>query len=222
MREIASLSSSIDFGVDSAAGRRPRTIPGPNECVVMGYPSAGGIVLGEFTGVELEWLGLSRSTATTFQECLRQETEEDAFAFQLMRLGARWWPSYEFRARHDDVHYPYGHHYPADLHVGYIEAEGKKNAVFLLKTFSNTSHHRLPEEDPPEKPNEWSRLANCVTMEERCAVLQEFGATMWDNLDQCADIPQTLADGIAEGKRYEALMKKMEDLEYVDQWLMSL
>lgn len=94
--------------------------------------------------------------------------------------------------------------------------------MILLKTFAVNSPMRLPEYDAPEKPEDWSRLAACGTMDERCAVLRDFGATEWDDMKECSDIPQSLEEGVAEGKKYEVLLNKMKDVEYLDKWLMSL
>ncbi|KAL2674272.1 hypothetical protein Neosp_012723 [[Neocosmospora] mangrovei] len=213
-------------------GHQHRTIPGPNDCTVIAYPSVGGVVLGRFTGVELEWLGFSRSSKESYSRVPADEgslKEEDTLAVRLMQLGARWWPSLKFDVQHSDLSYPYGYHYPPNLHIGYPStspssstSKGNGRPVLLLKTFARNSPLRLPEYDAPEKPDDWSRLAACGTMEERCAVLRDFGATEWDDAKKCPDIPQSLHEGMAEGKRYEELLRKMEDSEYLDKWLMSL
>ncbi|RSM07629.1 hypothetical protein CDV31_008522 [Fusarium ambrosium] len=204
-----------------------RTMPGPYNCTVMAYPSVGGIVVGQFTGVELEWLGIPRSSPESYSRIPTDEEslkDEDTFALRLLQLGARWWSSLKFKGQHPDASYPYGYHYPPDLHLGYPSASssgGNKHPVLLLKTFAGDSI-RLPEYDPPEKPNDWSRLAACGTMEERCAVLRDFGATEWDDMKKCPDIPQSLREGMAEGKKYEELLRKIEDVEDLDKWMMSL
>ena len=70
------------------------------------------------TTPELEHLGLSRKM--TDPGPFPDQEQEDAFALRMLHLGARWWPSLKFYDRHtsDDV-YPYGHHFPSDLHVAY-------------------------------------------------------------------------------------------------------
>lgn len=201
----------------------------------MSYPSVGGIVTGRFTGAELEWLGFPRVSRYSEVEVPAGDDEEffekeNAFAFRMMQLGARWWPSREFEAKHDTLDYPYGYHYPPDVHVGYSSqstqsspsSEGKGNAVIILKTFAGNSPLRLPEHDAPEKPEDWSRLAACRTMQERCDVLRDFGASEYADISKCPDTPQSLEEGVAEGRRYEALLRKMEDMKYLDEWLMSL
>jgi hypothetical protein len=63
----------------------PQTKFESRDCKTLAYPSPGGIILGYFTGIELAWLSLSR-----LDEAKRSTDprEEDAFAFQMLRLGA--------------------------------------------------------------------------------------------------------------------------------------
>lgn len=58
-------------------------------------------------------------------------------------------------------------------------------------------------------------------MEGRCAVLRDFGATECDDVEECVDIPWSLEGDVEEGGRYEELLRKMEDVKYLDSWLMS-
>ncbi|KAH6991146.1 hypothetical protein BKA56DRAFT_652038 [Ilyonectria sp. MPI-CAGE-AT-0026] len=216
----------------STSGRQPRIIPGPKDCTVIAYPSVSGVVIGRFTGVELQWLDLPRTSQyldcqLTIGEDEESFREEDKLALHLLQLGARWWPSRAFKTQHSSLDYPYGYHYPPDLHIGYpsqhsSSSGGDRNPVILFKTFAVNSPMRLPEYDAPEKPEDWSRLAACGTMDERCAVLRDFGATEWDDVKKCSEIPQSLEEGVAEGKKYEVLLNKMKDVEYLDKWLMSL
>ncbi|KAI0965229.1 hypothetical protein F4678DRAFT_476789 [Xylaria arbuscula] len=197
------------------SGARLRTIPGPYNCEVLAYPSTGGVVIARLLGVELEWLGIP-PTSPALEQLPDDQDGEDAFALNLMRLGGRWWPSLKFEALHDSQYCPYGYHYPPDLHVAYL-----KQAVIVVKTFPAACNERLPE-DAPRKPDDWSRLAACRTMEERWGVLKDFGATEYDDRKTCSDIPDSLEAGIAEGRRYEELLKKMQESEYRDRWLRSL
>ncbi|KAI1125166.1 hypothetical protein F5Y10DRAFT_14035 [Nemania abortiva] len=235
MKETASICL-VGRRAVPVASPQLRTDPGPLNCEVTAYPSTGGIVTGWLSGVELEWLGLPRSSpalprpqpntqtansSRTGSSKEKIEEEEDTFALQLMRLGGRWWPSRAFRDLHDSLHFPYGYHYPPDLHVAYSPPSSLKQAVILLKTFPDNSPHRLPD-DAPRRPDDWSRLAACKTMEERWAVLRDFGATEYDDVKMCADIPYSLEEGVEEGRRYEQLLRKMQDGKYFDQWLATL
>jgi hypothetical protein len=218
--EMASLpNSSIQSRqVPPASGRQsrgPRLEPGPYFCTVFSYPCAGGFVACHCTGVELEWLGLPRSGAHA--DSFDDPEMEDVFALRVLRLGGRWWPSRKFCHRHSNSQFPYGHHYPPELDVGYSST----GRTLVLKTFAETSPW-LSGEDVPQKPNDWSRLAACGTMDERCDVLRGFGAAEYDIREHCPDLPDSLETGIEEGKRYEALLTSMDDHTYLDQWLMGL
>lgn len=187
-------------------------------CRVFAYPSHGGVVRKILTDVELGYLGLSR-TGPDPGACSDPD-EEDAFALRMLKLGARWWPSSKFYELHttDDV-YPYGYHFPPDLHVGYPTTG---SGAWVLAVWAENSQTWLEEHDPPRKPEDWVELAFCRTMEERCKVLEEFGATFYEHIQQCEKLPQTLEKGVTEGKRYEELLRKMEDDKYLDDWMMSL
>lgn len=54
----------------------PRTEFLPSTCKTIAYPSSGGIIFEYFTGVELAWLGLSRSEETKRSV---DPAKEDAF-----------------------------------------------------------------------------------------------------------------------------------------------
>ncbi|KAF3046676.1 hypothetical protein E8E11_000032 [Didymella keratinophila] len=193
---------------------RTRMEFGKSTCAASSYPSPGGIIMKHFTSVELDYLGLSRMEPSGCEEGF---AKEDAFALRMLQLGARWWPSRKFHKKHSDEQYPYGYHYPPDTHVGYPSTGG----VVILKLWAGNSGMRL-DGDPPEKPENWAKVTLCQTMDERCSALKSFGALSYSNLEGCPDIPKTLEAGVAEGKKYEQLMLKMEDSVYLDEWLNSL
>jgi hypothetical protein len=187
------------------------------DCKTIAYPSSGGIVLGYFTGAELEWLGLSHSDEA--KRCIDPH-KEDAIAFQMLRLGALWWPSWKFYSRHSEkmAEIPYRHHFPPNLYVGYPSTGG----VWTLKTADNRI--RLPG-DAEERPEDWTKVVMACTVDERCAMLERFGATFYADVEECPDVPKSLEEGIEMGRQYEGLLKKMEDDApggYLDMWLVSL
>ncbi|KAI0379224.1 hypothetical protein F5Y04DRAFT_131017 [Hypomontagnella monticulosa] len=188
-------------------------------CKVFSYPSIGGIAIGYFTSIELWLLGISPAAQVLYAS--QDSAEEDTFALRMLQHGARWWPSHDLRASHPDSQYPYGRHYPPDLHVGYPSTGG----VLLLKTFPEDYAHRTPGENSPEKPAGWARLSLCHTMDQRCDVLRSFGAVKYESLEECCELPKSLEEGVAEGRRYEELLSKMEDhanMSYFSQWLSGL
>ena len=52
--------------------------------------------------------------------------------------------------------------------------------------------------------------------------MEDFGATFYEDVEQCDKLPWDLDEGVREGKRYEELLRKMEDDKYLDDWMMSL
>jgi hypothetical protein len=200
--EVMSNASSQD---------RVRTEFHITSCIVYSYPSSGGIILKKVVGVELDYLGLPR---TESPKCYEDPSMEDAFALRMLQLGAHWWPSLKFYGRHPTDLYPYGYHYPPDRHVGYPSSGG----VVLLELFSEACSARL-EYDPPRTPGTWMRVALCSSMDQRCDVLKAFGARYYEEGNPCDKLPLTLEEGVAEGKKYAELMRKLEDDDYLENWL---
>ncbi|KAH4927399.1 hypothetical protein HBI79_137060 [Parastagonospora nodorum] len=71
----------------------------------------------------------------------------------------------------------------------------------------------------PEKPETWARVALSASIDERCAVLKDLGASLYEDRERCDKLPKTLEEAITEGKKYEELMRKMEDGHYLDKWM---
>lgn len=214
--------------INSAMYREPYLQHDPNvrteflplACKTTAYPSSGGIMLGYFSAVEMAYLGLSRTKPANRS---RDPAEEDDLALRMLRLGAHWWPSWDLYARHQEQIIdgtPYDFHFPPIVNVGY-PSSGKGAWVFLFSADQRT----WDEEDGRRpslgrKPDGWEgRIKMALTMDERCEILKDFGATFYENVDDCEDISKTLPEGILKGKRYEELLKKMEDPHYVDRWL---
>jgi hypothetical protein len=194
---------------------RIRTEFSNSSCTVFSYPSSGGVVLKMVVGMELDFLGLPRIETVL---CHDNSEMEDSFALHMLQIGARWWPSLKFYRRHAFSIYPYGYHYPSDRHVGYPSTGG----ILLLELFAESSVSWLEEHDPPQKPETWARVLLSSSMDERCAVLKEFGATFYEDSGQCDKLPKTLEEGVGEGKRYEGLILKMKDNVYLEKWMESL
>ena len=192
----------------------------PLACKTTAYPSSGGIMLGYFSSVEMAYLGLSRTKPANRS---RDPVEEDDLALRMLRLGAHWWPNWDLYARHQERiidGIPYDFHFPPVVNVGY-PSFGKGVWVFLFSADQRTwdeEDERKPSLE--RKPDDWEgRIKMALTMDERCEILKDYGATFYENVEDCEDIAQTLPDSIEKARRYEELLKKMEDLQYVDRWL---
>jgi hypothetical protein len=190
-------------------------------CKVTAYPSVGGIVVGYFTAVQLKQLGLSNVEIAVRSQ---DKSEEDELALTMMRHGAHWWPSKKFYSHHSermtDMPIPYGFHFPPRVNVGY-PSSGK--GVWVFK-FSEDAfiwdQDGLTRPDVNRMPDDWyGRINMALDGDERCEILKCFGAKFFDNVEDCVDIPKTLLEGIERGQRYQALLEKMEDDEYLNRWL---
>ncbi|KAJ6437229.1 histone-fold protein [Purpureocillium lavendulum] len=188
---------------------------------VKAYPSMGGVFLGFFTAIQLKQLGLSNIEQAPRSH---DNDEEDKLALAMMRQGAHWWPDWELYQSHydrlSDQLIPYDFHFPPRINVGYPSSG---NGVWVFKF----SEDRMEvDEDEPIKPtlkcipDGWyERINMAITADERCEVLKSFGATYYETVDDCEDIPKTLEEGRQRGKKYEELLRKMEDEDYLNRWL---
>jgi hypothetical protein len=114
----------------------------------------------------------------------------------------------------------YDFHFPPRVNVGYPSSgEG----VWVFK-FSEDLQTWEEEDDRkpymPRMPDGWDNMIHmALTMDERCELLKEFGATFYTNRDKCEDLSSTLEEGIERGRRYKLLLDNMDDPYYVDKWL---
>ncbi|UNI20656.1 hypothetical protein JDV02_006725 [Purpureocillium takamizusanense] len=190
-------------------------------CQAKAYPSMGGVVLGFFTAVQLKQLGLSNMESTSRSH---DDAEEDNLALSMMRQGAHWWPTWDLYQRHRDRFIdkltPYGFHFPPRINVGYPSSG---SGVWVFKFSEDIMGLGGGEAVEPTlecMPEGWyERINMAITADERCEVLKSFGAKFYEIVEECEDIPRTLEEGRLRGERYELLLRKMEDDDYLDSWL---
>jgi hypothetical protein len=227
-RQQLQTQSGLSSRVDVAIYRQPYPSQDPNTrteflsqlCIITAYPSSGNIIFGYFSAVKLVHLNLSRTKPANRSP---DPAEEDDLALRMLRLGAYWWPSWDLYAIHREriiEGIPYDFHFPPNVNVGY-PSSGKGIWVFKFSADKRT----WDEEDERKpyleiEPDDWKgKIGMTLTMDERCEVLKDFGATFYEKVEDCEDIAKTLQEGIRKGKRYEELLKRMEDMKYVDNWL---
>lgn len=183
------------------------------------YPSVGGIVIGYFYGVEIDYLGLSREEKEVRSP---NPGHEDDFAVRMLHIGAQWWQSWRLYTYHWERlrrSYPYDFHFPPDVNVAYPSTGG----VWVLR-FS-ADRQTWPEEDwrkpyLPQAPDSWEKAVDkASTMDERCEVLKTFGATFYASLADCPHISKTIQEAYEKGKHHEALMKRLGNVDYISSWL---
>ncbi|KAL9615952.1 MAG: hypothetical protein Q9160_009124 [Pyrenula sp. 1 TL-2023] len=194
----------------------------PHSCQTTAYPSSGGVVLGYFSAVEVAHLNLSRTHTTNRSS---SPNDEDDLARRMLSLGAHWWPSWDLYARHQDritSGIPYDFHFPPVVNVAFpSDTRGAGLWVFKfsadMQTF-DAEDRRTPY--LPRKPDDWdASIGMALTMDERSDVLERFGGRFYERVEDCADLAGTVKQGIVQGKRYEELLGRMDDPNYLDEWL---
>jgi hypothetical protein len=212
---ILPAGPSIDREIRIYDGLQPRITFDSSR--VYAYPSLGGEISARVTAVELSWLGLSVSSAN--ESMIDDTVQEDAFALRLLQIGGKWLPNKRFSRDTSgfffELDYRYREPRRPDLDVGYLADGG----ILLLQTlpgrpYERSWHHADDELEPmPEKPRDYSRLELCTTMEERCSVLRNFGATLYPSIENCTDgtLPRTLEEGIAQGKNHTDRIMEIND-----------
>ncbi|KAK7932228.1 hypothetical protein PG985_002940 [Apiospora marii] len=181
---------------------RPRTRFSPVGCDAWAYPSAGGVIYGLFTAVQLKQMRLSNleEADRPFSDGEADEADaaaEDRLSLVLLRHGARWWPSWGFYCRHrDNVQRgtPYGFHFPPGVHTAYTapeanlfgKAKGRRGEVWVLTGSEDVrDRESRPAEGGaflrpalPRLPEDWyARVNMATTPGERCKVFKRFDAT---------------------------------------------
>ncbi|KAK8085487.1 hypothetical protein PG997_006758 [Apiospora hydei] len=177
---------------------RPRTRFSPIGCECWAYPSAGGVVYGFFTAVQLKQMGLSNMEEADRSSPDDGGADEDRLALVLLRQGAHWWPSWAFYCRHrDNIHRVlYGFHFPPSVHTAHTAPEAASMGRGKGRRGRGI----------------WASSLGRVY---RRAARSRY----YENWKDCEDIPKTLEEGVQKGKEYETLLKRMQDANYVRRWV---
>ncbi|KAK7943333.1 uncharacterized protein PG986_012446 [Apiospora aurea] len=197
---------------------RPRTRFSPIGCECWAFPSAGGVVYGFFTAVQLKQMGLSNMEEADRSSPDDGGADEDRLALVLLRQGRTGGPAGRSTA---------GTATTSTASCGvHGPGQGAGGEVWVLKgsedvVFYDDHADRDPSKQPwPSIPEGWYARVNLATTPgERCKVFKQFGATYYENWKDCEDIPKTLEEGVQKGKEYETLLKRMQDANYVRRWV---
>lgn len=119
---------------------------------------------------------------------------------------------------------PYDFHFPPLLEVGYPYSG---IGVWVLTYIRDSAHWNSaePEFQPLGKLKPWGldeKLLYILTMDERCEVLKEFGATFFEKVEDCPDIASNFEGAKRSAEHYGELLGKMEDREYFIKWVDEL
>lgn len=64
-----------------------------------------------------------------------------------------------------------------------------------------------------------TRMAYVLTMDERFEISKRFGVTFFEKAKDCEDVSTTLEEAVQRGHRCDRLLMKMEDDDYLDNWM---
>ncbi|KAL9115809.1 MAG: hypothetical protein Q9227_000177 [Pyrenula ochraceoflavens] len=141
-----------------------RTVFYPSGREARGYPSTGGLLLLPFDIAVAQHLNLPRLSPSRRAQNV---TDEDIFCKRLRLLGAKWW-----RSDHDH----------AEKLIGFTEATEEEKKRIIVGWPSN-GHGvwimRMHNEGP--RPRDYGKLRMCLNMDERCALLDSWGAEFYDD-----------------------------------------
>lgn len=144
--------------------RNSRKIFHKQGCIAQGHPSAGGTLLLPIDVVLAQHLDLPRQTQSLRAQ---QEADEDIFCHRLRLLGAKWWANEDgFLLKS----------------VG-LDQTTEEDRKGIVVGWPSSGHGvwilRLQNRDA--RPRDYGKLGMCVSMDERCAVLETWGAVFYDD-----------------------------------------
>lgn len=178
------------IGAASKTPPRPptdRTVFLERSVSLWGWPSLGGLIVLESTGpADFDYLGLDRLQPVATRSS--SQDEEDAFCQNLLQLGARWFDSrerYGFVANvaddfERDIQAVEDGEQPAPFHVErrWVRVGIEEGGGLWVLEYDRITY--FARETRNAVPSEASRVMLAVTMEERCAILKDMGAKLYE------------------------------------------
>ena len=141
---------------------------------VYGWPSTGGVLIKEFASiVDMNFLDIDRLHVSRRSQ---SQDEEDAFCDRLRKTGANWWEDEESR---NEV--LLGARDPSDVEdrelvLGW-PSQDLGGGVWVLMYATQDSI-----------PSDFGRINLAIVMDEKCAVMEELGATFYEDPAQAAHL----------------------------------
>ena len=170
-----------------------RTSLGEDTVTLRGWPSRGGIiVLTNATPPDFDFLHLDPLDPPLRRD--PDQTAEDAFCQALLRLGATWWDS-EARQRfvwnlensdeeaHDSVEADEDLR-PTRRERGWVRVAWPSHPPGALCVLECEKIIMGRAGDEKLRPKHCGLIALARTMDERCAVMQRLGGTMYNSIDE--------------------------------------
>lgn len=145
---------------------------------VLGYPSSGGVLMLPLDIAIAEYLGIPRLEKARRAS---DQAEEDTFCRRLRLLGAKWWESeYTYLRRLIGAEEMTETEEKDWITVGWPGKEGE-GGVWILRTRSRTQMLRM-----------------CVTMKERCELLERLGATFYEDAREVEEFQEVFSGQSAQ------------------------
>ena len=150
-----------------------RTIFSHRGVMVYGWPSAGGVLIKEFASiVDMNFLGIDRLHVSRRS---KSQDEEDAFCDKLRKTGAKCWEDEEsfievsLGARDSREE-------ERELVLGWPSQDAGGGVWVLMYSTQDAI------------PRDIGRVNLAMDMDEKCAVMKEFGATFYEDPAQVAHL----------------------------------
>jgi len=157
----------------------PRQWGGSN---IVCWPSVGGIiVVQDFSSVELDYIGFSPGDQGL--ERYPEQDKEDELCRQLRRIGGKWWPSY------------FEYVWATEMQMRYISATEKEVLLLGWPSTGGVWVVRLENRTVSWEGSNLTKLTS--TMDERCEVLKQNGATFYKDPNDCEYV-KTLLSGFGK------------------------
>jgi len=154
-------------------------------CLIYAWPRKGVVIKDTADIVDMAFLGFDRFDPPTHRE--KEQDKEDEFVRELLKIGGKFWTS-QRRASNVGLGLKAGDDEERlERYFGWDPVDGS-GGVWALE---------FDEYELEERP-ETCRLALCITMKERCTVLQKLGATFYEDPKECPGLKRAYADRVDE------------------------
>jgi hypothetical protein len=148
-----------------------RTEFGNRGCTVYGYCSTGGVLVKEANILDMNFLSLDRLHPAERSD---DATEEDKFCELMLKVGATWWTSRQEWA---------------EAQIGLVElTEIQKRVLVFGWPTDGVGVWVLRYKSEREVPNDFGRINLVVTMDEKIAVMKEYGALFYEDVGDVEEL----------------------------------
>ncbi|KAL9080808.1 MAG: hypothetical protein Q9157_000504 [Trypethelium eluteriae] len=167
-----------------------RVVLDSNGAIAIGLPLTGGILIKYVNAVDLEHLRASRK-ASTARPNPNIPSEEDEWCTKLRSLAPGWYRSISDRYQTLNDDRPKTTTEEEQASIGYLDSP-RSGHVVVVRCVTG------------QMPAEWGAYNKCLTMQERCDVMEEFGADVYGTADEAEEL---------NGRHEEKMKRERDKLE---------